>query len=48
MREISEGKVEIALLELKNMIGLAPDEPLILKGDFENLLEPLAAANSCN
>lgn len=41
IREISEGRVEIALLELKNLIGLPPDEPLRLRGDFTGLLDPL-------
>lgn len=41
MRETSEGKVEISLLELKNLVGFAPEETLILRGGFENLLEPL-------
>ncbi len=41
MRETSEGKVEIALLELRNLIGMAPDEPLRLRGDFNDLITPL-------
>jgi cobalt-zinc-cadmium efflux system outer membrane protein len=41
MRETSEGKVEISLLELKNLVGLAPEEILTLRGGFEDLLEPL-------
>lgn len=40
MREISEGKVEVALLELRNLIGQKPEEALRLKGDFNNLLDP--------
>lgn len=47
MREIAEGNVEIKLLELKNQMGLEANEPLRLKGDFENLLvnyPPLAAS----
>lgn len=41
MREISTGKVEIAFLELKNLIGFAPEETLNLRGDFDDLIEPL-------
>ena len=43
MREMNEGKVQVAMLELRNLVGMNPDEPLRLKGDFTNLLErPLA------
>ncbi len=45
LRETSEGKVEISLLELKNMIGFVPEESLILRGGFEGLLEPLPPQN---
>ena len=41
MRERQEGEVRIAILELKNAMGLGPEEPIVLKGDFENLVEPL-------
>ncbi len=41
MRETSEGKVEISLLELKNMVGLSPEEILILRGGFQGLLDSL-------
>jgi len=41
MRETSEGRVEITLLELRNLIGMSPDQPLKLRGDFTNLIEPL-------
>jgi len=41
IRETNEGKVEIALLELRNLIGMPPNEPLRLRGDFSNLIEPL-------
>ncbi len=43
MRETNEGKVEIALLDLRNIIGLKPEEPLRLRGDFDHLIEPLPA-----
>ncbi|HSE17331.1 MAG TPA: TolC family protein [Pyrinomonadaceae bacterium] len=41
IRETNEGKVEIALLELRNLTGMRPDEPLRLKGDFDHLITPL-------
>ncbi len=41
VRETNEGKVEIALLELRNLIGMRPEEPLRLKGDFDHLISPL-------
>ncbi|MCO6511588.1 MAG: TolC family protein [Aridibacter famidurans] len=41
MREKDEGAVRIAMLELKNLLGLGPEAPLLLKGDFEGLIEPL-------
>ncbi len=40
-REMSEGKVEIALLDLRNVMGMKPEEPLRLQGDFDHLIEPL-------
>lgn len=43
MRETNEGKVEVALLELRNTIGMKPEEPLRLKGDFDHLVESLPA-----
>lgn len=47
MLEMNEGKVEIALLELRNLIGMKPEEPLRLKGDFNDLLErPTALAET--
>ena len=39
MRETSEGRVQVALLELRNLIGMRPEDPLRLKGDFANLLD---------
>jgi len=40
-RETNEGKVEIALLDLRNVIGMRPEEPLRLRGDFDHLIDPL-------
>jgi cobalt-zinc-cadmium efflux system outer membrane protein len=41
MRESNQGKVEVALLELRNLIGMRPEEPLRLRGDLDHLIEPL-------
>lgn len=41
LRELAEGKAEISLLELKNMVGMTPEERLLLRGDFSGLLDPL-------
>lgn len=41
LRETSDGRAEISLLELKNLVGMPPDAPLRLRGTFADLLEPL-------
>ncbi|HKO42370.1 MAG TPA: TolC family protein [Pyrinomonadaceae bacterium] len=41
IRESNQGKVEVALLELRNLIGMRPEEPLRLRGDLDHLIEPL-------
>src|SRR5262245_5561775 len=41
MRESAAGKVEVAFLELRNLIGMSPEEPLRLKGDFDHLIDQL-------
>ena len=38
-RETMEGTVEVRLLELRNLIGMAPEEPLALRGDLNTLLQ---------
>lgn len=43
VREQGRGRVEVALLELRNLIGAEPSEPLKLRGDFEGLIDPLPA-----
>lgn len=40
LRETEDGKVQIALLELRNSIGMAPDEPLRLRGHLNPRVEP--------
>lgn len=42
LREIEEGKVQVALLELRNLIGMMPEEPLRLRGDLNPSVEPLS------
>jgi outer membrane protein, heavy metal efflux system len=43
MRETAEGRVEVAMLELRNLIGMPPEQPLHLKGDFDHLIDQLPA-----
>ncbi|MEP6706625.1 MAG: TolC family protein [Pyrinomonadaceae bacterium] len=38
MRENVEGKLAVLMLELRNLIGMPPEEPLRLRGDFSNLV----------
>jgi cobalt-zinc-cadmium efflux system outer membrane protein len=41
MRETAEGKAQMEMLSLRNLIGMSPDEPLRLRGDFNDLINPL-------
>jgi cobalt-zinc-cadmium efflux system outer membrane protein len=41
LRETGEGKVQVALLELRNQVGMTPEEPLRLRGDLNSSLEPM-------
>jgi cobalt-zinc-cadmium efflux system outer membrane protein len=41
MREAERGKTEVALLELRNLMGAEPSEALKLRGDFDGLIDPL-------
>ena len=43
MRETAEGKVEVAMFELRNLVGMPPEQPLRLKGDFDHLVDQLPA-----
>ncbi len=45
MRENVAGKVEVSLLELRNLIGMPPEQPLRLKGDFDHLIDRLPSAS---
>jgi cobalt-zinc-cadmium efflux system outer membrane protein len=40
-RETAEGTVEVAMLELRNLIGMPPEQPLRLRGDFDRLIDQL-------
>jgi cobalt-zinc-cadmium efflux system outer membrane protein len=42
MREAAEGKVEVSMLELRNLIGMPPEQALRLRGDFDHLIDQLA------
>jgi outer membrane protein, heavy metal efflux system len=37
-REAAEGAVEMRMFELRNLVGMSPEEPLRLRGDFATLL----------
>jgi len=41
IRETAEGKLEVLMFELRNLIGMKPEEPLRLRGDFDNLIDQL-------
>ena len=41
IRETAEGKLEVLMFELRNLIGMKPEEPLRLRGDFSNLIDQL-------
>jgi len=42
LRETREGKLEVLMFELRNLIGMNPEEPLRLRGDFSNLIDQLS------
>jgi copper/silver efflux system protein len=41
IRESAAAKVEVSLLDLRNLMGVMPEEPLRLKGDFDHLIDQL-------
>jgi cobalt-zinc-cadmium efflux system outer membrane protein len=43
IRETAEGKTQIEMLALRNLIGMTPDEPLRLRGDFNDVITPLSS-----
>jgi outer membrane protein, heavy metal efflux system len=40
-REKAEGKAQIEMLELRNLIGMSPEEPLRLRGNFNDVIAPV-------
>ena len=49
IREGAAGKLEVSMLELRNLIGMLPEQPLRLRGGFDNLIDqlpPLADATA--
>ena len=40
-RESVAGKLEVTMFELRNLIGMRPEDPLRLRGDFRNLIDQL-------
>ena len=45
MRESVAGKVEVSLFELRNLLGMPPEQPLRLKGDFDHLVDQLPSVS---
>src|SRR5947207_5480292 len=45
IRESVAGKVEVSLFELRNLLGMPPEQPLRLKGDFDHLIDQLPSAS---
>ena len=41
-RETAEGKAQIEMLELRNLVGMTPDQPLRLSGDFGGVVSPVS------
>ncbi|PWT75589.1 MAG: hypothetical protein C5B46_02490 [Proteobacteria bacterium] len=41
LRESAAGRVEVPLFELRNLMGMTPEAPLRLKGDFDHLIDQL-------
>ena len=41
IQEGAQGKLEVAMLELRNLVGMSPEQPLRLRGDFNNLINQL-------
>jgi outer membrane protein, heavy metal efflux system len=41
MREMAESDAEIRLIELRNLLGMQPDSPLKIRGDFSGLIVQL-------
>jgi len=46
MRETADGKVEVAFLELRSLIGMPPEQPLSLRGRLIDQLQPVGEATA--
>jgi outer membrane protein, heavy metal efflux system len=46
LREAGEGRVEVAMLELRNLVGMPLEEPLRLRGDFIDLIGTLPGVDA--
>ena len=46
--KLAEGKLEVLMFELRNLIGMKPEEPLRLRGDFSKLIDQLPASCGCH
>jgi cobalt-zinc-cadmium efflux system outer membrane protein len=45
MRESVASKIEVSLFELRNLLGMPPEQPLRLKGDFDHLVDQLPSVS---
>jgi Cu(I)/Ag(I) efflux system membrane protein CusA/SilA len=45
MRESAAGRIEVSFFELRNLIGMAPEQPFSLKGDFDHLIDQLPSVS---
>jgi outer membrane protein, heavy metal efflux system len=43
-----QGRAEIAMLDLKRVIGMPPADPLLLRGDFDTNLQPISQSDAVN
>ncbi len=41
LRERAVGKLEVSLFELRNLIGMPPEQPLLLRGDLDHPIDQL-------
>jgi cobalt-zinc-cadmium efflux system outer membrane protein len=49
MRETSKGRAEVAMLELRNLMGMNPEHPLLLRGNFTSMVSappPMSVATT--
>jgi outer membrane protein, heavy metal efflux system len=48
MRETNQGKVDVAMFELRNLMGMRPEEPLRLRGDLDHSIDPVPSVAVAN